>query len=74
MGVGGAEPRSTKEAAAPYKYSMNYFEKGGLPEYPNSPRRQLPEHIFRDILVRDIIARHGIQEKQGIQDLALYLM
>ncbi len=54
--------------------SFEYTESGGFPEYLTYQRRELLEQLFKDILIRDIIARHGIQEKQRIQDLALYLM
>lgn len=68
------EPRNTAEASLLLKQSTDYLEKGGFPEYLENPRRELLEHIFRDIIVRDIIARHGIQEKQSMKDLALFLM
>ena len=54
--------------------SFEYTESGGFPEYLIHQRRELLEQLFKDILIRDIIAMHGIQEKQRIQDLALYLM
>lgn len=54
--------------------SLEYTESGGFPEYLTYQRRELLEHLFKDILIRDIVARYGIQEKQRIQDLALYLM
>lgn len=68
------EPRTTAKASLLLKHGIDYLEKGGFPEYLGNPRRELLENIFRDIIVRDVIARHGIQEKQGIRDLALFLV
>jgi len=65
---------TTSEAGMLLQQSRHYLDSGGFPEYQQYHRRELLEHIFKDILFRDIIARHGIQEKVGIQDLAVYLM
>ncbi len=74
IGMSKTGPESTRETAEIVKHSMDYLETGGFPEYLKHSRRELLEQTFRDILLRDIIARHGIQEKQSMLDLALYLM
>ncbi len=65
---------TTTDAGLMLRNSFAYIKSGGFPEYLTHYRRELLEQVFKDILFRDIIARYGIQEKQGIQDLALYLM
>lgn len=70
-------PRSastTADTGLMLQKSLEYTESGGFPEYLTHQRRELLEQLFKDILIRGIIARYGIQEKQRIQDLALYLM
>ncbi|PIE53421.1 AAA family ATPase [Candidatus Fermentibacteria bacterium] len=67
-------PVSTAEADILLKCSIEYMENGGFPEYLPNQRRELLEHLFIDIITRDIIARHGIQGRSGFRDLALYLM
>ncbi len=73
----GIDPRrahTTGEVSELAGASLDYLETGGFPEYLKHRSRELLEHLFKDVLARDIIARHGIQEKSSLQDLALYLM
>ncbi|HRW77393.1 MAG TPA: ATP-binding protein [Candidatus Sabulitectum sp.] len=54
--------------------SLSFLNTGGFPEYLKHQTRELLDHLFKDVLARDIIARHGIQERSSLQDLAIYLM
>jgi predicted AAA+ superfamily ATPase len=66
--------QTTGDAGLLMNETRRFIEIGGFPEYIHYERRELLEQIFKDILFRDIIARFGIQEKKGIQELALYLV
>ena len=50
-----------------------YLELGGFPEVLKSNETSILEQYYRDILYRDVIARHGIRNVVEIKELALFL-
>lgn len=51
-----------------------YLHIGGFPEYVKQHANEILNHIFEDILIRDIAVRHGIRDVRILQRLALYLV
>lgn len=51
-----------------------YLHTGGFPEYVKQHANEILNHIFEDILIRDIAVRYGIREVRILQRLALYLV
>ena len=55
--------------------SLNqYLHTGGFPEYVKQHADEILNHIFEDILIRDIAVRYGIRDVRILQRLALYLI
>ena len=53
---------------------LNYLKKGGFPEYIREDNPEILHRLFRDIIYRDIIVRHGIKNSNVLEDIALFLM
>jgi len=53
---------------------LQYLQKGGFPEYVKQGANEILNHIFDDILIRDIAVRYGIRDVKTLQRLALYLV
>lgn len=51
-----------------------YLRRGGFPSYLASGDERLLETLFEDILVRDVVVRHGIREIDALRRLASYLI
>ncbi len=51
-----------------------YFIYGGFPEYLKQKDTRILQELFKDIITRDIIVRHGIRNSKTIKELALYLL
>jgi predicted AAA+ superfamily ATPase len=51
-----------------------YLRRGGFPAYLTSGDERLLETLFEDILVRDVVVRHGIREVDALRRLASYLV
>lgn len=55
--------------------SLNqYLLTGGFPEYVKQQADEILNHIFEDILIRDIAVRYNIRDVKVLQRLALYLV
>lgn len=52
----------------------SYIEDGGFPEYIKSNHKELLQQLFKDIIYRDIIVRHGIRQAKTLIDIALFLI
>lgn len=52
----------------------SYIEDGGFPEYVKSKHKEQLQQLFKDIIYRDIIVRHGIRQAKTIIDIALFLI
>ena len=48
---------------------IDYLKNGGMPEYVLKPQREYITHLVDDIIQKDIIAFHGIKNKQQIKYL-----
>lgn len=53
---------------------LQYLETGGFPEYVKSGTEDILNHLFEDILIRDIAVRYGVRDVKALQRLALYLI
>ena len=51
-----------------------YLEDGGFPEYIKSKHKEQLQQLFKDIVYRDIIVRHGIRQAKTLIDIALFLI
>jgi len=51
-----------------------YLQTGGFPEFVKQGINEILNHVFEDILIRDIAVRYGIREVKTLQRLALYLV
>jgi hypothetical protein len=51
-----------------------YLVTGGFPEYVKQGVPEILNHIFEDILIRDIAVRYGVRDVKTLQRLALYLV
>lgn len=51
-----------------------YLEDGGFPEYLKSKQKEHLQQLFKDIVYRDIIVRHGIRQAKTLIDIALFLI
>ena len=53
---------------------VDYFKKGGLPEFVEYGKNEMLQELFEDVLVRDVIARHRLKEPKVVKQLALFLL
>lgn len=53
---------------------LKYLDTGGFPEYVKHETDEILQHLFEDILIRDIALRYGIRDVKNLQRLALYLI
>jgi uncharacterized protein len=51
-----------------------YLHTGGFPEFVKQEINEILNHVFDDILIRDIAVRYGLREVKTLQRLALYLV
>lgn len=51
-----------------------YTERGGFPEYIMSGTQDILQHLFTDIITRDIVVRYKLRNAAVIQNLASYLL
>jgi predicted AAA+ superfamily ATPase len=51
-----------------------HLDDGGFPGYLRERNDQLLQELLRDILQRDIAARHGLRETRHVTNLALFLL
>src|SRR3989338_10071430 len=48
-----------------------FFTKGGFPEYLKMRQTGILQELFKDIIMRDIVARHTLRSTKVIQEMAL---
>src|SRR6185437_5029260 len=51
-----------------------YLKIGGFPEFVKQGLNEILNHVFDDILIRDIAVRYGLREVKTLQRLALYFI
>jgi uncharacterized protein len=56
------------------EYFEEYLEFGGIPEYVLTRDGQVIKELIDDIILKDIVAEHGIRDPQIIKDYFLLLM
>jgi len=64
---------SFKALSASAESLLKYMQEGGFPEYVKSGDYMQLSTLFEDILIRDIVARHGIKDIKGLHRLTSYL-
>jgi predicted AAA+ superfamily ATPase len=52
----------------------DYLNQGGFPEYLKYGDDAMLQQVFKDILNRDIVVRHGLRNSKLVEQLALYLL
>lgn len=63
-----------KKANAGIASFEDYFERGGFPEYLKTPKNQILQELFNDIIIRDVVVRHKIRNTLVAKSMALYLL
>ncbi|MBW1926524.1 MAG: ATP-binding protein [Deltaproteobacteria bacterium] len=64
--------RPEKRAALVHLFDR-YVQTGGFPEALKTGDTSILQEYFRDIIYRDIVARHGLRNVRELKELALYL-
>lgn len=52
----------------------NYLRDGGFPDYLTSGNKEVLQQLFKDIIYRDIVVRHGVRNSKVLVDIALNLI
>ncbi|MCL1932936.1 MAG: ATP-binding protein [Candidatus Azobacteroides sp.] len=63
-----------KGLQADEKSLQKYMNTGGFPEFLKTNNTDILTELFRDIINRDIIVRHGIRDARSLKNLAVYLV
>jgi len=53
---------------------LNYLLEGGFPDYLLTNNKEVLQQLFKDIMYRDIIVRHGVRNHKTIIDIGLYMI
>lgn len=56
------------------KSLLDYFNKGGMPEYVKNKQIIILQTLLDNILMRDIVVRHNIKDTLSLRNLAVYLL
>lgn len=56
------------------KSLLDYFNKGGMPEYVKNKQIIILQTLLDNILMRDIVVRHNIKDTISLRNLAVYLL
>jgi len=51
-----------------------YLDDGGFPIFLNDRRDQVLQELLRDVVQRDVAARHGLRETRHVMNLLLFLL
>jgi len=51
-----------------------YINEGGFPSFVKVGNKEILQQLFRDIIYRDIIVRHGVRNEKTLISIALYLI
>lgn len=51
-----------------------YLELGGFPGFLRDPRDQVLQELLRDVVQRDVAARHGVRDTRHLMNLLLFLL
>lgn len=54
--------------------ALEYFQKGGFPEYLKTTISNVLNQLFDDIIYRNIAVRYKIRDAQALRKLAIYLI
>ncbi|MEA3351562.1 MAG: ATP-binding protein [Chloroflexota bacterium] len=64
---------STKQKNYLIKYSNDYLQTGGIPDFLKYQKKEILKHLYENILYRDIVARYNIVGSKNLKELALFL-
>ena len=62
-----------KMKASPVSVS-DYMQTGGFPEFVKTKDKEILNHFFQDILIRDIAMRYSLKDLKTLQRVALFLI
>lgn len=65
---------SFRKKAMNEKSFSDYLLDGGFPDYLKTKQTEYLQQLFKDIVYRDIIVRHGIRNAKLFMDIALFLI
>jgi len=65
---------SFKKEEPSLKKFDKYLQSGGFPEYLKIQKEEILQHLFLDVISRDIVTRYGLRESKTIRELALFLI
>lgn len=65
---------SFKKIAVDSTSFYSYLQDGGFPDYLKINQKEYLQQLFKDIVYRDIIVRHGIRNAKLLMDIALFLI
>ena len=51
-----------------------YFTNGGFPEFVRSEEKDILKRLYEDIILKDVVLRYGIREKEALKEIAHYLI
>ena len=63
-----------KEKKPDHNVFLDYFNKGGFPEYIRYNEQKILQDIYLDILYRDIISRHKLKNEKSLKEVANFLI
>lgn len=72
--ISANKPKTTTERVMMKKHFDSYLSEGGFPGYLKIQKKELLQEIFKDILFRDIIAKHNIKKQSAIRELSTFLI
>src|SRR5690606_33793232 len=53
---------------------LEYLQKGGIPEYLKTDYAPILNFLVDDILMKDIVIRHGVRDVSSLRQLTSYLI
>ena len=56
------------------KSYVEYFKRGGFPEFVKSGRADILNMLLNDVVMRDIVVRFGIKNSSNVKKMAIYLI
>jgi hypothetical protein len=63
----------TGSAAGPVSF-QTYLDAGGFPGFLRERRDQILQELLRDVVHRDVAARHGVRDIRHVMNLVLFLL
>jgi len=65
---------TTKEKSALERHLNKYLISGGIPNAIQYPQINIHQSLYNDVIYRDIVARHNLENANSIKELGSYLL